>query len=667
MVAKLYELLRQTSLVRRGRRRLLRFETTIYRIAAVLGPPPFRWVARARDRALHGDCSGAVAAWEALIFRTNTTKPTWHYEFSICLYRHGDIGRAQDQQRAAFHHNSENPFDYRRLAARAITNNQQDVASRAYERAAACSSNPDQFAGFIKRAARTAFDFGEWDRAEDLFLQAIENLERTNTADPLSHAGLADALRKAGRLNDAEDVVSRARQDYPTSGLVASAAAWVATERRDWEAAAQRWPLAFATCGRGLPSPRGVFRYGDALEKLHYWNAAAEVYALALNRLSKVNSTWAHWAILEWEYRRAYCDHRSGCIPRTEPQYLVTLTVPETHLGSAKPDRTSDDRFAIDITHLGLRVSGLVSDAAIESVSVAIDDRIVKQVDIDHSQAVGKFLFNIRHASLESFPQQARVSVLAGEHPLRDEYGSTTAEVHCPFGSGNLFERLERGEVFTKKGALVPMDLIQISPQRLLDAYTRLRTFFAERLDLDLFLMYGTLLGCHRDGRFIPGDDDLDVGFVTSCSDPVSLKQEAIRITNVALAAGFDVTPRYGGSLFKIWINEIDIDIYPIWFHLGRAWGYDAMVADRNDFLPTSRCTFLGSEVLVPCNPDKLLDATYGANWRTPQPGFRHYRPKSVINMINRTALTPRQSKELMEANAEAGSAPPSGVTQEVL
>ncbi len=650
MPVPLYDQLRQTRLARLGRIQILKLEPTAYRVGAILGPPPFRSLARARHCANQTDWPEAAAAWRRLTSLTSRTKPTWHYEYSICLDRLGEPEAASDQEYRALNHRTSNPFDYYRLAARAIQNDRDDVASFAYEQAAKHTTDLNQAAEANQRAADAAFKFGDWSRAEYLFERAIQAATEAQVSSPASHAGLVNALRKAGRLNEAEIAVGRARLEYPTSASVAAAAAWVATERRDWQAAAQRWPIAFANRRKGLPTPRSLFGYGEALEHLEEWSHATEVYGLALKRLEKVNASWAHAAALEWEYRQAYCAHRSGHRPRNEPEFQVKLSTSETREEINPAPGEQNDSFATDFTQLGLRIRGRVSDPAVAIVSVTIDDHLIKKIDVDHSRDVGFLTFTIRYSTLRFFPSRTQISVLAGERLLRNENGATVAEALCPFGDGSLFERLKSGEKFTKKGTLVSEAL----PHQLLDVYTQLRSFFAEQLKYDLFLMYGTLLGCYRDGEFIPGDDDIDVGFCTSCNDPTMLKAEAIRVTNELLAAGFNVTSRYNGTLFKVWIDGIDIDIYPIWFQAGRAWAYDAITATPDSFLPSKPLEMLGVEVLVPSDPVKILRCTYGADWQIPQPGFRHYRPKWVTNKIDLTALTRDETLQLLNTNLEA-------------
>ena len=643
MTGSLYDSLRRSRFTRRFRTTVLRFEPTAQRAGQYLAPPPYRAVARARTAARRRDWDAACRAWEGLLHSEARTHPAWHYEYAQVLDHLWRIDDAGHQRHRALEHSSHNVFDFHRLAGRAAADEAWEFASAAFERAASFDTSSES----LIRAADAALDAGDAMRAADLYRSAIEGADEPV---PAPYAGLGNALRKAGRLDEAERALADARRLFPSSAAVLAAHAWVATERRNWEAASHRWPLAFATRRRRLP-PRWLFRYGEALEQLGRHRDAAEAYDLALIRLQAIDEPWAHWALLEWEFRRALCRHRCGDEPHDDPAFSVQVvgcpagaTIPIDAVG----------RFALDVTHLGLRVHGRLVDPSVSDVEIRVNGAAIKQVDVDRESPTPQFAFTIRHSALATFPRTASISVTTERGPLFDEHGQEIGAVENPLGDESLFTRLDDSEVFTKKGALVSRELAEISPRQLLDAYSTVRAFFTDQLGLDLFLMYGTLLGCHRDGRFIPGDDDLDVGYLTSCTDPEQLKQETRDVVRALLDAGFDISTRHGGSLFKIWQGQIDIDVYPVWFHRGRAWGYDAIDATPGDYHPAVERDLLGTLVLVPHRPEALLSATYGPGWRIPQPGFRHYRRNDVLNVLKRSSLTPFEARDLLDSNATA-------------
>ena len=614
---------------------------------------PKRSVAAARLAAQRDDWAGAANHLQRAIGQSDQTLPIWHFRFANALDHIGESEKAEQQRERALRHELNSQASFREMAAEADQDDLFAFATLAYELAAQHVNDPAESLDLIRRSATAAFKAGDHERAAKLYGSLCSENGTPKSSD---WAGLVDSLRHLDRLDEAASFAAEARARHPKSWTIAAAAAWVATRGQRWDEAILLWPLTFALRG-AKPAPRWLYSYGRSLEAQHHWTAAADIYRLAISQAEPVKAAWVNSALLEWRFRLGYCEHHGGTASEGRNAFSVRVDdVP----GTAQ-ERTSESAqilssFAVDVTNLGLRVHGRIVDPSAEAVNVRVDGRVIQQVALNLANGVGQFAFTVRHSVLEDFPCRSEISVHAGESPLTTGRGGTFAVVRCPFGHDTLFDRLDSGWVITKKGTLVERELNETSAERLLDAYSTVRSFFKEQLDLDLFLMYGSLLGCQRDGRFIPGDDDLDVGFITPCTNPAQLKTEAQRVTEAAVAAGFHVTTRYGGGLLKIWIDSVDVDVYPIWFYRGHAWAYDAISASRGDFIPSQERNLLGTNVLVPRNPDALLESTYGPNWTTPQPGFRHYRSKMVANVISSCALTPAEAKNLVRRVQEMRS-----------
>ena len=660
MTAPIYDATRRSSLGRRLRPVAVKVRPHLIRVVRMGAPGPYRKLARAQLASSDGAWTDAADDWRATIDAFSQPRPIWYYELSVALANLGRIDEAATQRGCSLTCQSTNQFDFHRLAGRAAADEDWGLAAQAFRRAATIDGTIDT----LELAADAFYQHGEMSEAVETYEQIIE---RDATAPPTSFAGLANALRKLGELDRAEQVSLRGLALHPDSPDLHSARAWLATERRGWSEASHRWPLAFAT-RRSRTPPRWFFRYGEALEQLGRHREAVELYDHALRSLEDVDEPWAHWAILEWEFRRAYCDGRIGGGAPEKPTLAVEVAPGGRSDSASTPSSrtTGGSWFSADVSHLGVRLRGWLDDSSIASVEVLVDGQPVKTVDVDRTGSKGQFAFTIRHSALCRFPRTGTVTVSTGIGELVADTCGSAVTVEVPHGDGTLLERLESGEVFTKKGALVPADAADLSPEQLLSAYTTIRRLFSDRFGIDLFLLYGTLLGCHRDGRFIPGDDDLDVGYLTTCTDPEQMKREAITTMQAVIDAGFDVTTRHGGGLFKVWLGEVDIDVYPIWFSGGRAWGYDAVVATADDYAPAKPRDLLGVEVLVPANPQVLLAGTYGAGWTEPNPGFRHYRSKGVLNMLQRTCLTPTEAKHMLEDNERRRAQQPSMGTFEM-
>ena len=231
-------------------------------------------------------------------------------------------------------------------------------------------------------------------------------------------------------------------------------------------------------------------------------------------------------------------------------------------------------------------------------------------------------------------------------------------------------EIIGAGGKLDKKGVISPsLAQTQLRQERYLAIYERVRDFFEQELGRPLFLMYGTLLGYYRDGEFIPGDDDFDVGYVSDKTNPAAVKEEAKDLIVALVRAGFTVSFNRRGRLFRVQLDGDDaddchIDVHHIWFQDGNLWAHNhlCMPASRDDFLPVVDGTLRGVRVSAPRVPEVFLRGNYGPGWRVPDPGFRYYPSQvdpSVRRNLNRALLTAGEYKELARRveHVTAGSA----------
>jgi phosphorylcholine metabolism protein LicD len=62
------------------------------------------------------------------------------------------------------------------------------------------------------------------------------------------------------------------------------------------------------------------------------------------------------------------------------------------------------------------------------------------------------------------------------------------------------------------------------------DDLVALTDFFKRRFDLDLYLIYGTLLGAVRENGFIADDKDIDVAYMSKYHDFDDIVKEMVEI-----------------------------------------------------------------------------------------------------------------------------------------
>ena len=152
----------------------------------------------------------------------------------------------------------------------------------------------------------------------------------------------------------------------------------------------------------------------------------------------------------------------------------------------------------------------------------------------------------------------------------------------------------------------------------------------------EAFLAYGNLLGAVRDGRLIGHDNDADIAFLARSTHPVDVIMESMAIEREFLAAGWD-TYRMSGADFKLFATlpdgfRVGIDVFTAFYLDGQLHVMPYVVAPirPDELLPLSTVTLEGHKLAAPADPEALLEATYGADWREPDPAFK-YQPSRRV------------------------------------
>jgi len=150
-------------------------------------------------------------------------------------------------------------------------------------------------------------------------------------------------------------------------------------------------------------------------------------------------------------------------------------------------------------------------------------------------------------------------------------------------------------------------------------------------INLPFFLTFGTLLGQHREGKFIEHDNDIDIGILFSNFRVSSIYEK------------INASGKFDGYMFKGKLTEsleltyrhkngINIDLflyYPVndgkdnYFYTAtfegicnsKKEGYCKWGGHINGFKTVE---FMGNTYNVPSNTEEFLEEYYGKNWRIP-------------------------------------------------
>ena len=259
-------------------------------------------------------------------------------------------------------------------------------------------------------------------------------------------------------------------------------------------------------------------------------------------------------------------------------------------------------------------------------------------------------------------PEAVGRPVLVDGRPLVTVDGAQALEVRIAGGTSRILKDLRDGRALTKKGHW-PLSGSKLAErrQRYLDIYARTGDLL-ERRGRQLFLCYGTLLGCHREAGFIAGDDDFDASYVSTAATPTDYRRECYETALGLLDDGLDIAFAINGRMFKVGTERVWIDVGPIWFHRGRGLSFVAHDITPEVIEPLRPTTFSGRKVYIPQNADAFLADTYGADWRTPRQDFRYYRSKEDNRLLSQMWARPsevrefaRKARQAKERNPDAG------------
>ena len=205
----------------------------------------------------------------------------------------------------------------------------------------------------------------------------------------------------------------------------------------------------------------------------------------------------------------------------------------------------------------------------------------------------------------------------------------------------------------------------------------------AKKYNINYFLIAGSLIGCIRNGGFIPWDDDLDISmprkdyekFIEVCkyelNDRFILDSRENNIYYYRLAAKVrikntkyiqDDLINYKGNQ-GIWVEKIVVFIFSIFsikklnnlqkkimtknnnknyeyfVNLSSRYGYKKYIYKKSDWLPTKNKKFENINLPVPNNYDLILKGVYGNYMKIPPKEKQYIHNPILIQFEDGTVL----------------------------
>lgn len=145
--------------------------------------------------------------------------------------------------------------------------------------------------------------------------------------------------------------------------------------------------------------------------------------------------------------------------------------------------------------------------------------------------------------------------------------------------------------------------------------------WFEQEFKVNVYLIYGTLLGAYREQRFLGHDYDVDIAYLSNESelDKVIIEKDIIlkKLDDMGLLA-----KKFGDGHNHVWSldKQICFDVWSSWIVDNKFYctGFYNGQFGKEIVLPFSKCLLESAQFKVPYDTDAFLTTYYG-NWRTPQ------------------------------------------------
>ena len=144
------------------------------------------------------------------------------------------------------------------------------------------------------------------------------------------------------------------------------------------------------------------------------------------------------------------------------------------------------------------------------------------------------------------------------------------------------------------------------------------------------FLAYGALLGLERSGKLIPHDFDIDIAINCGVSSKDEVAEICRKLIVGFIEAGFEVKGKSFGQFFVLPSTEIKprykVEFFASWVEDDKFYLYFALPGINivESLFPLKNIVLEGHGFYAPKEPSALLTATYGSNWRVPDPNFKY-------------------------------------------
>lgn len=208
------------------------------------------------------------------------------------------------------------------------------------------------------------------------------------------------------------------------------------------------------------------------------------------------------------------------------------------------------------------------------------------------------------------------------------QFSSSDARIRVVGPAGNRLALNKHGRMLADFDTQSPE-----ARQHLISQLEQVLTLLNSVGQVPAYLCYGSLLGAIREGRPIGHDCDFDIAFLSASTHPMGAIADSLRLERMFVRDGW-TSQRISSGTFTLRClspdgGTVGIDVFASFY----VDGFYHLVAavrgklERSALLPLGTTQLEGHILPAPAQPSELLRLTYGPDWRTPDPGFRHPVP----------------------------------------
>jgi hypothetical protein len=288
-------------------------------------------------------------------------------------------------------------------------------------------------------------------------------------------------------------------------------------------------------------------------------------------------------------------------------------------------------------------------------ISLYLDDILIKsrradinpKWDVVSSMWKGSFSFRLGDNLLEKLYESSDIKIIMLCNDLPEELKFCEG-ISSNFNHGKgldknkeLKEMLETNWHIDHWGNLqIPFGKQPNRKKVLLDLYCDVKKILKSKLDIDIYLTGGNLLGLIREGDFLDHDDDIDSAFCVNIKSHLDAPQVFLNlykeIENAVRTEGYKTFEQAVGHIQLVNANSFHLDIFMGWLLPDGTWfrmsGFLGNIG-KNSF-ELEEYKYLDSNVFIPKHAQRELEITFGKNWNTKDPFFSKDKSQEILNLL---------------------------------